>query len=107
MQRLQRWKTYSLTLLDSENSDGVKDTWCSPHCLNAVHEEAGDGCVHEKLKEDKLRRRDSKISMNCGMVGDACWGSSLDLLPSCFWMLSTKIAKQLARRVGGAMAEMG
>jgi hypothetical protein len=55
-QRLQRWKIYSLTLLGNENSDGAKDTWCSPHCLNAVHEEVGDGCAHEKLKEDKLRR---------------------------------------------------
>jgi hypothetical protein len=36
-QRLQRWKIYLLTLLGSENSDGAKDTWCSPHCLNAVH----------------------------------------------------------------------
>jgi hypothetical protein len=48
------WKIYSLPFLDSENSYGAKDTWGSPHCLNAVHEEAGDGCVHEKLKEDKL-----------------------------------------------------
>jgi spore maturation protein CgeB len=45
-QRLERWKIYSLTLLSSENSDGAKVTWCSPYCLNAVHEEAGDGCVH-------------------------------------------------------------
>jgi hypothetical protein len=37
-QRLKRWKIYLLTLLGSENSDGAKDTWCSPHCLNAVHE---------------------------------------------------------------------
>jgi hypothetical protein len=56
-QRLQGLKIYLLTLLGSENSDGAKDTWCSPHCLNAVYEEAGDGCVHRKLKEDKLRRR--------------------------------------------------
>jgi hypothetical protein len=55
-QRLQRWKIYSLTFLDSENSDGAKDTWCSPDYLNAVHEEADDECVHGKLKEDKLRR---------------------------------------------------
>jgi hypothetical protein len=41
-QRLQRWKIYLLTFLDSENSDGAKDTWCSPDCLNAVHEEADD-----------------------------------------------------------------
>jgi hypothetical protein len=56
-QRLKRWKIYSLTLLDSENSNRVKDTWCSPHCLNTVHEEADDGCVHGKLKEDKFHRR--------------------------------------------------
>jgi hypothetical protein len=42
-------------ILDSENSDGAKDTRSSPHCLNAVHEEADDECVHGKLKEDKLR----------------------------------------------------
>jgi hypothetical protein len=67
-QRLQRWKIYSLTLLGSEISDGAKDTWCSPHCLNAVHEEAGDGCVHEKLKEDKLRRRcrGTSLQASCG-----------------------------------------
>jgi hypothetical protein len=33
-----------------------KDTWYSSHCLNAVHEEAGNEYVHGKLKEDKLRR---------------------------------------------------
>jgi hypothetical protein len=54
-QRLQRWKIYSLTLLGRENSDGAKDTWCPSHCLSAVHEEAGVGCVHEKLKEEKFR----------------------------------------------------
>jgi hypothetical protein len=54
---LRRWKTYSLIFLDGENSDRVKDTWCSPHCLNAVHEEAGNEYVHGKLKEDKLRRQ--------------------------------------------------
>jgi hypothetical protein len=43
-------------ILDSENSDRAKDTWCSPHSLNAVHEEAGDVCVHRKLIEDKLCR---------------------------------------------------
>jgi hypothetical protein len=56
-QRLQRWKIYSLTLLGSENSDRAKDTQCSPHCPNAVHEEADDECAHGKLKEDKLHRR--------------------------------------------------
>jgi hypothetical protein len=44
-----------VTFLDSENSDRAKDTWFSPPCLNAVHELVGDGCVHGKLKEDKLR----------------------------------------------------
>jgi hypothetical protein len=53
--KVTKWKIYSLIFLGSENSDGAKDTWDSPHCLNAVHEEAGDGCVHGKLKEDKLR----------------------------------------------------
>jgi hypothetical protein len=69
IQRLQRMKIYSLTLLDSENLDGAKDTWCSPHCLNAVHEEAGDGCVHEKLKEDKLRRRCRGTSLQASSGG--------------------------------------
>jgi hypothetical protein len=54
--RVTRWEIYPLTFLDSENSDGAKDTRCYPHCLNAVHEEADDGCVHGKLQEDKLRR---------------------------------------------------
>jgi hypothetical protein len=49
-----RRKTYSLTLLGSENSDWVKDTWCSPHSLNAVHEEACDECAHEKLRADRF-----------------------------------------------------
>jgi hypothetical protein len=40
------------------------------------------------------------------MVGDAGWGSSLGLLPIFFLMLSMKTAKQLARRVGGATAEV-
>jgi hypothetical protein len=53
-QGLQRWKIYSLIFLDSENSDRAEDTWGSPHCLNVVHEKAGDECVHEKLKEGKL-----------------------------------------------------
>jgi hypothetical protein len=34
------------------------------------------------------------------------WGSSLGLFPSSFWRLSMEAAKQLARRVGGAMADM-
>jgi hypothetical protein len=41
------------------------------------------------------------------MVGDTGWGSSLGLLLSFFWGLSTKTVKQLARRVGGATVEMG
>jgi hypothetical protein len=55
--RVTKGKTYSLTLLDIENSNGTKDIWWSPHCLNAVHEEAGDECVHEKLRADKFRLR--------------------------------------------------
>jgi hypothetical protein len=69
MKRLQRWKLYSLTFLDSENSDGAKDTWDSPHCINAVHEEAGDGCVHGKLKEDELRRRCRDTSLQASNGG--------------------------------------
>jgi hypothetical protein len=53
-----------------------------------------------------VQRRDSSISKNGAMVGDEVWGSSLGLLPSFFWRLSTKTTKQLARRVGGAMAEV-
>jgi hypothetical protein len=68
-QGLQRWKTYSLTFLYSENSDGAKDTWCSPHCLNTVHEEAGDGYVHGKLKEDKLHRRCRDTSLQASNGG--------------------------------------
>jgi hypothetical protein len=56
-QRLQGRKIYSLIFLNNENSYRAKDTWCSPRCLNVVHEGAGDGCVHGKLKEGKLRRR--------------------------------------------------
>jgi hypothetical protein len=63
------WKTYSLTLLDSENCDGAKDTLCSPHYLNTIHEEAGDGCVHGKLKEDKLRRRCRDTSLQASSGG--------------------------------------
>jgi hypothetical protein len=55
-QGLQKRKTYSRTLLGTENSDRAKDTWCYPHCLNAVHEKAGDECVHEKLKEVRFRQ---------------------------------------------------
>jgi hypothetical protein len=36
------------------------------------------------------------------MVGDAGWDSSLGLLPSFFWRLSTKTVGQLARRGGRA-----
>jgi hypothetical protein len=68
-QRLQRWKIYSLTPLDSENSDRVEDTGGSPHCLNAVHEEAGDECVHGKLKEGKLRRRCRDTSLQVSSRG--------------------------------------
>jgi hypothetical protein len=67
--RVTRWKTYSLIFLGSENSDREKDTWCSPHCLNAVHEEAGDEYVHGRLKEDKLRRRCRGTSLQASNGG--------------------------------------
>jgi hypothetical protein len=54
-----------------------------------------------------IQRRDSNISKNGAMVGDAGWGSSLGLLLSFFCRLSMKTAEQLAWRVGGATAEMG
>jgi hypothetical protein len=47
-------KIYPITLLDNESSDRTKDTWCIPRCLNAIHEEAGDECVHEKLRADRF-----------------------------------------------------
>jgi hypothetical protein len=68
-QRLQRWKIYSLTLLGSDNSDRAKYTWGSPHCLNAVHEEAGDECVHEKLKADRFNRRCRGTSLQASSGG--------------------------------------
>jgi hypothetical protein len=68
-QRSQRRKIYSLTLLGSENSNRAKDTWCPPHCLNAVHEEADDECVHGKLKEDKLHRRCRGTSLQASSGG--------------------------------------
>jgi hypothetical protein len=55
--------------LGSENSYRAKDTWCSPHCLNAVHEEADDGCVHGKLKEGKLCRRRRGTSLQASNGG--------------------------------------
>jgi hypothetical protein len=67
--RVTRWKIYLLTFLDSENSDKAKDTRCSPHCLNAVHEEAGDGCVHGKLQEGKLRRQLRDTSLQASSEG--------------------------------------
>jgi hypothetical protein len=68
-QGLQRWKIYSLTFLDSENSDGAKRYTVLPHCLNVVHEEADDGYVHGKLKEDKLRRRCKDTSLQASSGG--------------------------------------
>jgi hypothetical protein len=67
--RVTKRKTYSLTLLDSENSDGEKGTWCSLHCLNAVHEEADNECVHEKLKEEKLHQRCRGTSLQASSGG--------------------------------------
>jgi hypothetical protein len=60
---------YSLTFLVSENSYRAKDTWCSLHCFIAVHEEEGDGYVHGKLKEDKLRRRCRGTSLQASSGG--------------------------------------
>jgi hypothetical protein len=60
---------YSLIFLDSENSIRLKDTWCSPHCLNAVHEEADDECVHGKLEEDKLHQRCRGTSLQASSGG--------------------------------------
>jgi hypothetical protein len=50
-----------------------------------------------------VQRRDSSVSTNGGMVGDAGWGSSLGLLPRSFWRLSTKTADSLL----GEWAEVG
>jgi hypothetical protein len=55
-----REKDYAITLLDVESLDRIKDTWCIPHCLNTVHEGAGDERAHEKLRADRLRG-DAKI----------------------------------------------
>jgi hypothetical protein len=61
-------RTYHHTLLDIENSNRAKDTWCSPHCLNVVHGEAGDECVPEKLKKGKFcqRCRDTSLRASSG-----------------------------------------
>jgi hypothetical protein len=66
--KLQKWKTYSLTLLD-ENLDRAKDTWCSPHCLNAVHEEANDECAHEKQRVGRFRLRCRGTSLQASSEG--------------------------------------
>jgi hypothetical protein len=104
--RVTRWEIYSLTFLDSENSDGAKDTRCSPNCLNAVHEEADDGCVLGKLHEDKLHRWCRGTSLQASNGGTQAsprtesW-STVELgffsqsSSSFFWRLSTKTAKQL------------
>jgi hypothetical protein len=112
-QKLQRRKTYLLTPLCSENSDGAKDTWCSPHFLNAVHEAVGNDCVHEKLRAYRflLRCRDTFLqassegtrtfprtepwmTMRLGFFSR----SSSELLLK----LSMKTEGQLAQRGGGA-----
>jgi hypothetical protein len=67
--RVTKRKTYSLTLFDSENSNGAKGTWCSLHCLNAVYEEADNECVHGKLKEDKLHQRCRGTSLQASSGG--------------------------------------
>jgi hypothetical protein len=40
-----------------------------------------------------VQQRGSNVSTNGTKVGDASWGSSLGLLPSFFWRLSTKTTK--------------
>jgi hypothetical protein len=47
----------------------AKDTWCSPHYLDAVHEEADDECIHGKLKEDKLHPRCRGTSLQVSSGG--------------------------------------
>jgi hypothetical protein len=54
-----------------------------------------------------VNRRDSNISKNGAMVGDAGWVSSLGLILSFFWRLSTKTAGQLARRGAKQTIKMG
>jgi hypothetical protein len=53
-----------------------------------------------------VQRRDSNISMNWGMVNDVA-RVLLSVFSSFFWRRSTKTAKRLARRAGGATTEMG
>jgi hypothetical protein len=67
--KVTKWMIYSLIILGSEHSDGAKDTWNSPRCINAIHEEAGDECVHGKLKEDKLHRRCRDTSLQASNGG--------------------------------------
>jgi hypothetical protein len=67
--KVTKWKIYLLIFLGSENSDGAKYTWCSPHCLNTVHEGEDDECVHGKLKEDKLHQRCRGTSLQASSGG--------------------------------------
>jgi hypothetical protein len=60
---------YSLTFLGSENPYRAKDTWNSPRYFIVVHEEEGDGYVHGKLKEDKLRRQSRGTSLQASSGG--------------------------------------
>jgi hypothetical protein len=53
----------------------------------------------------RAQRRDSNISTNWGMVDDGA-GFFSRSSSNFYWRLLTKTAKQLARRVGGATAEM-
>jgi hypothetical protein len=55
----------------------------------------------------RIQGRNSNISKNGAMVGDACWGSSLGLLPSFFWRLLTKTEGQITQRGAEQTVEMG
>jgi hypothetical protein len=59
-------KVSPLTLPNIGNSDGTKDTRCTPYYLIAVHEEAGVECAHVQLIADRflLRYRDTCLPVS-------------------------------------------
>jgi hypothetical protein len=61
-------KISPLTLPNIGNSDGTKDTRCTPYYLITVHEEAGDECAHVQLITDRfrLRYRDTSLLVSSG-----------------------------------------
>jgi hypothetical protein len=109
-QRLQRWKIYSLTLLGSENSDRAKDTWCSSHYLNTVHEEAGDGCAHEKLKAVIFRQRCRDTSLQASSGGTRtsprteAWSA---MQAGFFSRSSSELLLEVANETKGQLARRG